>query len=628
MTGVKPDTTWGVPGYRPVRELGTGASGRVVHAIHDATGQPVAIKYLSEQLRYSPGFLESFRLEARILAALRSDFIVHLHSYVEEDCGAAIVMELVTGVSLRAVLREHGRTTPEAALLVLKGSLLGLAAAHSLGVIHRDYKPENVLVSVHGTSKLADFGIAARTNESAQATGTPAYMSPEQWRGAPARASTDVYAATATFFECLTGSKPFTGETLAELAIQHASSLVPHEGVPAALRPLISWGMAKAPSCRPQDASLFIAELDKVASSAYGADWEERGKRTLAAVLALSPLLIPAAGPVAGGNTDLVTTTLPATDAVVKQELPAVQPELPAVQFATARRGSKSPRHLSSHVNRIPKWAAYSAGALVIVGGTTATIAAAGGSSRDQSAVEHPESAGQLTSDPSNSQDLPASTATPGSSASASQAQHPSPAETDQVEAPENAPGPGSGESAGSGPEGAPPPDEGPSGTTDSTPTVGGQTASPPASTSSSGGGQSPAPTDDAPGGGQPPASTPPPSPTTSPPVTVSFLGLTSLSPIGNASARATMLVTTSSISPITVTVRWFDATTSSDAANPGSPDGAPTTLKLSGKTSYQISAEHIFDGRQCSRRWAALLTSTPAPEVVRPYRSIPSTAC
>lgn len=177
---------WSVPGYTESRELGSGGSGRVVLAVHDATGVPVAVKYLSRRLRTDSGFIQEFRAEARLLGGLDSPYVVGLYEYVEAPHGAAIVMELVDGIALRALLQREGATGPEAALVVLKGSLLGLAAAHRAGVVHRDYKPENVLVAADGSSKLVDFGIAAGRGTTPGVAGTPAYMAPEQWHGEPA----------------------------------------------------------------------------------------------------------------------------------------------------------------------------------------------------------------------------------------------------------------------------------------------------------------------------------------------------------------------------------------------------------------------------------------------------------
>ncbi|GAA1601522.1 serine/threonine-protein kinase [Streptomyces globosus] len=301
---------WTVPGYTHVRELGAGGGGRVVLAVHGATGTPVAVKYLGERLREDPAFLAEFRAEARLLGGLESPYVVRLYEYVEAPGGAAIAMELVDGISLRAVLRESGRTGPEAALAVLKGSLLGLAAAHRTGVVHRDYKPENVLVAADGSSKLVDFGIAARRGTTPGVAGTPAYMAPEQWQGRPASPAADVYAATATFFECLTGRKPFPGQNFAELAVQHVEAPVPEDEAPETVRPLIRRGMAKAPEQRPGDAEEFVAELEHLALAAYGPDWEERGQRRLAAAAALLPLLFPSSGGAASGTTAVATTSL------------------------------------------------------------------------------------------------------------------------------------------------------------------------------------------------------------------------------------------------------------------------------------------------------------------------------
>ncbi|MER5384585.1 protein kinase [Streptomyces sp. NPDC002688] len=316
---------WAVPGYTESRELGSGASGRVALAVHEQTGLPVAVKYLSESLRTRPGFVREFRAEARLLGGLRSEHVAGLYEYVEGPDGAAIVMELVDGVCLRALLAKDAPLAPEAALVLLKGSLLGLADAHRLGVVHRDYKPENVLVRPDGTSKLVDFGIAAADGTTAGIAGTPSYMAPEQWTGAPASPAADVYAATATFFECLTGRKPYTGENLAELALQHVDGVIPADEVPEPVRSLVHRGLAKSPEERPAHAEDFVAELEATAGGAYGPDWEERGRGRLATLVALSLLLLPSAPPVPRRATDTARTVIGRTPDWIRAWRPSLR---------------------------------------------------------------------------------------------------------------------------------------------------------------------------------------------------------------------------------------------------------------------------------------------------------------
>ncbi|GAA0836168.1 protein kinase [Streptosporangium amethystogenes subsp. fukuiense] len=303
-------SAWRVPGYTEIRELGAGAAGRVVMARHDADGVLVAIKYLSDELRGDVGFVARFRHEARVLNTLNSPHSVRLYDYVETGDGAAIVMELINGVALRALLRSEGPTGPEAALLVLKGSLMGLAAAHSAGVVHRDFKPENVMVEADGKSKLVDFGIALRSGDGDAPAGTPPYMAPEQWVGGPAGPSTDVYAATVVFFECLTGTRPFRATNIAALARQHQVMPPPVEEVPPALQGLVERGLAKHAADRPPTASAFLTELEAVAADAYGPDWQERGRRRLAGIVGLLAGMFPLDAPAPAADTSLATTDL------------------------------------------------------------------------------------------------------------------------------------------------------------------------------------------------------------------------------------------------------------------------------------------------------------------------------
>jgi serine/threonine-protein kinase len=288
---------WSVPGYREVRELGTGGAGRVVLATYSTTGAYVAIKYLHDGLRGDPRFLRGFRQEARIMVELNDPAIVRLYEYVETRDGAAIVMELVDGVPLRRILSEHGATSPEAALVVLKGSLTGLSLAHASGIVHRDYKPENVLVQADGASKLSDFGIATPGAEPGVPAGTPPYMAPEQWDDGAVSPATDVYAATCVFFECLTGRRPYRADHLAGLRHRHKTAPIPAEEVPSAVRGLVTRGLAKNPADRPPTAGTFLGELEDAAVAGYGPDWEQRGRRRLAELATLLALAFPLAKP-------------------------------------------------------------------------------------------------------------------------------------------------------------------------------------------------------------------------------------------------------------------------------------------------------------------------------------------
>ncbi|WP_119727442.1 serine/threonine-protein kinase [Thermomonospora amylolytica] len=174
-------TDWRLPGYTELGELGRGAQGRVVLARDETDGELVAIKYLDPGRLADERALDRFRGEARALAQVRDPHVARLHRLVETAEGAAIVLEAVRGASLRTLLDRYEPMSPESALAVLKGSLLGLAAAHAAGVIHRDYKPANVIVQPDGLSKLIDFGVAGLAGERSGG-GTPAYMAPSSGR--------------------------------------------------------------------------------------------------------------------------------------------------------------------------------------------------------------------------------------------------------------------------------------------------------------------------------------------------------------------------------------------------------------------------------------------------------------
>jgi serine/threonine protein kinase len=299
-------TGWRLTGFEELHELGSGAQGRVVVARRVATGEMVAIKYLASELLTDPRHMAMFRDEVNMLARVANPHVARLFEYAETSQGAAIVMEAVNGVSLRDVLSRNPPLPPEAALTVLKGSLLGLAAAHAVRVVHRDYKPANVVVEGSGNSKLIDFGVAGLAGEGAIA-GTPAYMAPEQWHGAPVSPATDVYAATCVFFECVTGGLPYGSSDTTTLRRMHESAPVPANAVPEPLRPLVAHGMAKDPAHRPPGAQQFVAQLERLAAGAYGPDWERRGWIALGTATAVLAAAFPAA---ALGMTTGATTAL------------------------------------------------------------------------------------------------------------------------------------------------------------------------------------------------------------------------------------------------------------------------------------------------------------------------------
>ncbi|MFE9257950.1 protein kinase [Streptomyces sp. NPDC006879] len=571
--------TWKVPGYTETRELGAGAGGRVVLAVHEATGVAVAVKYLAEHLRTDQRFTGGFRTEAELLGALESPYVVRLYEYVESARGAAIVMELVDGVALRALLVHAGRTQPEPALLVLKGSLLGLAAAHRAGVVHRDYKPENVLVAADGSSKLVDFGIAASEGSTKGVAGTPAYMAPEQWRGAPASAATDVYAATAVFYECLTGRKPYSGGNFAELALQHVSAPVPLGAVPQALQPLVRRGLAKDAAERPADAEAFVAELTAIAGEAYGPHWEERGQRRLAALAALVPLLFPsAAGPPAGGSSSLAATTL-----------------------RNPGRGGLRPGRRGL----------LATGAALVTGGLLLFAAQASGG----------ELGGRSTS--RSFATTVAGTARPTDSPAADVSPRDRPTPWGPVEeppAPTNSPaGVPTGTAHPSATPGATPSAPpawsvpSPAEPAASTPSASSPTDTPPSTTSAI---PSPSPHAEpatpSPGGGSP-----------SPPVQVLSSEVTSLRQTGPSTADATFTVTANDTRAVVVTVQWFSGNAQ---GGPGAPDGPATTYRRSGAVQYRLSSKHTFRDDHC--HWAVRISTVPAADPDASWAQIATRRC
>jgi hypothetical protein len=234
--------------------------------------------------------------------------------------------------------------------------------------VHRDYKPENVLVNGDGLSKLTDFGIAARAGDSPFPAGTMAYAPPEQFTGAPVTPASDVYAATATFYECLAGRPPFSGDTAEALLYQHMAQPVPLDPVPEPLRPLVTTGMAKEPYNRPTDGTTFVAALNAAAAGAYGPDWKERGRSHLSEAALLLALLWPSAASPAvqgAGLEHLHLAQHPQGAQPPPQAPPASQPSAESRHIWHVRHVLHL-EHLR-HLRRSPKAVIAAAAAIVVV---------------------------------------------------------------------------------------------------------------------------------------------------------------------------------------------------------------------------------------------------------------------
>src|SRR3982074_2586375 len=203
--------------YQNQGTIASGPHGTVLVAYEPGSQRHVAIKELSPTMLQQPGFLDRFRRDARVMATLESVNCVRVYEFFEDGGRAYLVQENVNGPSLRRLIDKAGRLSPEQALGVLKGALSGLGYAHSKSLLHRDFKPENILVNREGLEKLGDFGQAlavSGTGATGGSTeGTPAYLSPEQARGGAADYRSDVYSAGAVLFELLTGRPPFIADS-------------------------------------------------------------------------------------------------------------------------------------------------------------------------------------------------------------------------------------------------------------------------------------------------------------------------------------------------------------------------------------------------------------------------------
>ena len=250
--------------------LGTGGMATVWRAHDQVLGREVAIKVLSQQFAADPGFAARFEREARHAASVSHPRLVTVFDSGIDRGTPFLVMELVTGRTLRQVLDETGPLPAGQAVAVAAGVCEGLEAAHAAGLVHRDIKPANIMLA-GGEVKVLDFGIARADGTAARTTtgtvlGTPAYLSPEQAAGHPAGPASDLYSLGCVLFEMLTGSPPFTAESQLALAYRQVYEdpgppSARRPGLPASLDQLTAWLLAKATAARPASAAAARAGL-------------------------------------------------------------------------------------------------------------------------------------------------------------------------------------------------------------------------------------------------------------------------------------------------------------------------------------------------------------------------------
>ncbi len=263
-------------------EVGRGGMAVVHRALDTVLDREVAAKLLHPHLATDPAFLERFRREARAAAVLAHPNVVAVHDWGEHDEGAFLILQLVEGVSLRDVLRTRGTLTPAEALAVLVPAAAGLQAAHDAGLVHRDVKPENLLIGRDGSVRVTDFGLA-RAAASAGSTfgpevliGSPHYLAPEAVQGAPLDARADVYGLGILLFEALTGEPPHHGETPFTTAMAHVERPVPPPSslgadVGPAIDAVVLAATDRDPARRTTGAAAFARQLRAAVGDARGA---------------------------------------------------------------------------------------------------------------------------------------------------------------------------------------------------------------------------------------------------------------------------------------------------------------------------------------------------------------------
>ena len=262
--------------YRLEEPIGRGGMATIFRAVDEhMMDRPVAVKVLREVYSSDPKFVTRFQREARAASALQHPNIVQVYDYGQSGDSYYIVMEYIDGMDLRRYLKRRGVLPIEHGVQIARDVALGLGAAHRRGIVHRDVKPQNIMLNEDGLVKLTDFGIASmykdadaeRLTTTGMTLGTVQYYAPEQAQGEIVRPSADIYALGIVMYEILTGQTPFDGDTPVAVAMKHIqeipeppSALNPR--IPPSLERIILRCLEKDPQARFRDGDTLAAALD------------------------------------------------------------------------------------------------------------------------------------------------------------------------------------------------------------------------------------------------------------------------------------------------------------------------------------------------------------------------------
>jgi len=327
--------------YELQSRIAIGGMGEVWQSVDLVIGRTVAIKILKDEYLGDPGFLERFRAEARHAALVNHEGIANVFDYGEEDGSAFLVMELVPGEALSTILEREHTLPADKVLDIVAQTAAALHAAHAAGLVHRDIKPGNLLITPEGRVKITDFGIARIADQvpltaTGQVMGTVQYLSPEQASGRSASPTTDIYSLGIVAYESLAGRRPFTGESQVAIAMAQINEQPPPlpDTVSEPVRNLVISCLAKNPADRPASA----AHLARAAIALRRGDVAAAAASVPAVMAGITPtaatMLMPGAG------NDQTTQLMPASAGSAQ---PGTRAEAAAAAAAAAPKKKRSP---------------------------------------------------------------------------------------------------------------------------------------------------------------------------------------------------------------------------------------------------------------------------------------------